>query len=140
MDSKIQFSVNFLFRKIKKKKSTNCKDSSLDAGTLSPAPTLDSKTGPEISDGNLNMYPESSKNSIYLMQNLRIGKSNCLNFFDSGAKAHLIDGKLAKKENLQRILNNHSALGVIGGGTITTEFGNFRFNLGSEKDGICHEI
>ena len=41
---------------------------------------------------------------------------------------------------LQRILKNQSALGVIGGETITTESGNFRFNLGSGKDPICHEI
>ena len=60
VDSKIQFSVNFMFRKAKKVKSTNCIDSGLDTGTLSPAPTLDSKTGAEISDANLNVYPESS--------------------------------------------------------------------------------
>ena len=54
--------------------------------------------------------------------------------------AHLIDRKLVKKEKLQRIISeNHSALGVIGDGTFTTESGNFRFNLGSGKDGICHK-
>ena len=45
-----------------------------------------------------------------------------------------------KKENLQRISENQSALGVIGGGTITSESGDFRFNLGSWNDGISHEI
>ena len=74
------------------------------------------------------------------MQNLRIGNSDCLTFFNSGANTHLIDGKLAKKEKFQRIPENHSALGVIGGGTFTADSGNFRFNLGSGKDGICHEI
>ena len=74
------------------------------------------------------------------MQKLRIGNTDCLTFFNSGANAHLTDGELAKKEKLQRISENHSALGVIGGGTITTESVNFRFNLGSGKDGICHEI
>ena len=88
----------------------------------------------------MKIHPESSKHSIYLMQNLRIGNSDCLTLFDSTANAHLIDGKLAKKEKLQRISENNSALGVIGGGTITTESSNFRFNLGSGKDGICHEI
>ena len=74
------------------------------------------------------------------MQNLRIGNSNCLTFFDSGANDHLIDGTLAEKEQLQRLSDNQSALGVNGGGTITMESGGFRFNLGSAKDGICHEI
>ena len=61
-------------------------------------------------------------------------------FFDSGANTHLINGDLAKKEKLQTISKNHSALGVIRGGTITTDSGNFRLNLGSGKEGICHEI
>ena len=29
---------------------------------------------------------------------------------------------------------------MIGGGVITVESGNFRFNLGSGKDGVYHEI
>ena len=74
------------------------------------------------------------------MQNLRIGNSNCLTFFNSGVNAHLIDGELAEKEKLQLISSNHTVLGVIGGGSVTMEFGNFRFNLGSGEDKIFHEI
>ena len=44
VDSKIQFSGNFLFKKTKKVKSTNYKDSCQESSTLSPAPTFDSKT------------------------------------------------------------------------------------------------
>ena len=128
VDSKIQFSVNFMFRNSKKKKSATLKKSNIDAGNLSPAPTLDSESGAKVSDSNNNVYPESSENVIYLMQNLKIWNSNCLTFLDSGANIHLIDGKLAEKEKLQRISDNNSALGLIGGGTITTGFGNFRFN------------
>ena len=74
------------------------------------------------------------------MQRLRIGNSECFTFFDSEANAHLIDGNLAKTKNLQRISENKSALGLIGGGSIFSEFGNFRFNLISEKDAISYEI
>ena len=74
------------------------------------------------------------------MQNLRIRNSNCLTFFDSGAFVHLIDGTLAIKEKLQKISDTRADLGVIGGGVITAESGNFRFNLGSGKDGIYHKI
>ena len=126
-------------KKNKNKKVANRRNSSLDASTLPPAPTFDSETGEKIPDENLAIHPESSEHSIYLMQNLRIGNSNCLTFFDSGANAHLIDETLAEKEILQRILENHADLGVIGGGTITAESGNFRFNPGSRKVGICHE-
>ena len=83
---------------------------------------------------------ESPKSSIYLMQNLRVGDSNCLTFFDSGANAHLIDGRMVRQEELQLISNKSIALGVIGGGSIRTEYGSFRFNLGPGEDSKYHEI
>ena len=64
------------------------------------------------------------------MQNLRIENSDSLTFFDSGANANLIHGQLAEKEGLQLIYSNSTVLGVMGGGSIMTEYGNFRFNLG----------
>ena len=67
------------------------------------------------------------------MQYLRVGDTNCLMFFDSGANAHLIDGQLARHEELQLILNK-------GGGLIMTEYGSFQFNLGPREDGKYHEI
>ena len=143
MDSKILFSINFLFRKNKKNKKRRVlkrRNSNLDASTLPPAPTFDSETGERIPDENLEIHPESSEHSLYLMQNLRIGTSNFLTFFDSGANAYLIDETLAEKEKLHRFSENQVDLGVIGGRTITAESGNFRYNLGSGKDGICHEI
>ena len=54
------------------------------------------------------------------MQNLRVGDSNYLKFFYSGANAHLIDGQLARQEDLQLISSKSIALGVIGGGSIRT--------------------
>ena len=56
------------------------------------------------------------------MQNLRVGDSNCLTFFDSGANAHLIDRQLAIQEELQLISSKSIALGVIGGGSIRKEY------------------
>ena len=74
------------------------------------------------------------------MLNLRIGNSYCLTFFDFGANAHLIDGQLAEKKKLRLISSNSTALGVIGGGSVGTEYGNFMFNLGPGEDQIYHEI
>ena len=62
------------------------------------------------------------------MQNLRVGDSNCLTFLDSEANAHLIDSQLAKNEELQLISIKSTAPWVIGGGSIMTEYGSFRFN------------
>ena len=74
------------------------------------------------------------------MQNLRIGNSDCLTFFDSRENAHLIDGQLAEREKLQLISSKSTAFGVIGGGSVMTEYGNFRFNLGPGEDEKYHKI
>ena len=73
--------------------------STLDTMTLPPAPTFDSETGVRISNEKQKMHPKSPDHSIYLMQRLRIGNSECLTFFDSGAYAHLIDGKFKNGES-----------------------------------------
>ena len=104
------------------------------------APIIDSETGYRVECEEEDICTESDENSIYLMQNLRVGDSNCLTFFDSGANAHLIDGQMARQEDLQLIPNKSVALGIIGGGSIRTEYGSFRFNLGPGEDGKYHEI
>ena len=97
-------------------------------GILPPAPTFDSKIGVQIFCQDKNVCSESSDNSIYLMQNLRIGNSDCLTFFYSGANAHLIDEQLAEKGKLKLLSSNSTALGVIEGESVVTEYENFRFN------------
>ena len=104
------------------------------------APNIDFETGDRVSCDDRDICTETLDNSIYLMQNLRVGDSNCLTFFDSGANAHLIDGRMARQEGLQLISNKSVALGIIGGGSIRKEYGSFRFNLGSGEDGKFHEI
>ena len=64
---------------------------------------------------------------------------NCLTFFYCGASTHLIDGKLARDEGLQLISSNCTALGIIGGGSVKTEYGSFRFNMDPGEDGKYHE-
>ena len=70
------------------------------------------------------------------MKNLRVEDSNCLTFLD----VHLIDEQLARQEELQLISGKYSALGVIGGGSIRTEYGSFQFNFGPGEAGKYHEI
>ena len=81
-----------------------------------PVPAIDSETGYRVLCEDEDICPESTESSIYLMQYLRVGDCNCLTFFDSGANAHLIEGQLARHEELQYILSKSTALEVIGGG------------------------
>ena len=78
MDSKIQFSFNFIFQRLKKeKKKTKRAKLNKDEVVLAPPSTFDSETGENLKEENLEIQTESSKNYIYLMQNLRIRNSNC---------------------------------------------------------------
>ena len=115
-------------------------ESSHEVKIFPPAPTFDSESGLQVVCQEENVCSKISESSVYLMQNLRIGKSDCLTFFDSGANSHLIDGQLAEREKLQLISSKFTDFGVIGGGSVMTEYGNFRFNLGPRKDEKYHEI
>ena len=114
--------MNFMFQNVIKAGSESVCGSVHVARILPQAPTFDSEMGVQVSGQEKNMCSEISKNSIYLMQNLRIVNSNCLTFFNSGANAHRINKQLEEKEKLQLI---STALGMIGGGSVMTELGNF---------------
>ena len=125
-DSNIQFTVNFMYQ-------TNVIMDSPERSTYNshgmkifpPAPAIDSETGHRVLCEEEDICSETSKSSIYLMQNLWVGDSNCLTLFDSGANAHLKDGQLARQEELQLISSKSVALGIIGGGSIRTKYGSF---------------
>ena len=138
-DSNIQFAANFMYQTNiivhKPEKSLN---SSHGMKIFPPAPAIDSETGHQVLCDEEDICSESSESSTYLMQNLRIEDSNCLKFFDSGANAHLINGELARQEELQLIPSKSIALGVIAGGSIRMEYGSFRLNLGPREDGKYH--
>ena len=129
MDSSIQFAVNFMFHTpVINDNSGSSAESSPGMKIFPPAPAIDSERGLRVLCQDEDICPESTESSIYLMQNLRTGNSNCLTFFDSGANAHLIDSQLARNEEFQLITCKSIALGVIGGGLIMTEYGSFCFN------------
>ena len=88
----------------------------------------------------MSLVSEISENSIYILQNIKLGNSECLVFFDTGANSHLIDGNLASKEGLQLISCERTKLGLIAGGQVESVFGKFRFNLGPGEDENYHKI
>ena len=112
------------------------KPSVLDKNT----PVIHSRTGTKITLNHHNILPESCEHSSYLMQTLKIGSSDVLVFFDTGANTNLISGEVAVKESLQQITSKPTKLTVVGGGTIKTEYGSYRFALGPTSAGDYHEI
>ena len=77
---------------------------------------------------------------MYLMQILKIGSSQVLTFFDSGANVNLIDGDIAVRENLPCVNDKPSSLSVVGGNQIRTEYGQYRFSLGPTPENEFHTL
>ena len=88
----------------------------------------------------MKIIPEITEHAMYLMQILKIGKSEVLTFFDSGANVNLIEGDLAIRENLQCISDKPSSLSVVGGNQIKTEYGQYTFSLGPTSENEFHTL
>ena len=69
------------------------------------------------------------------MQWLRIGDTNHLIFFERGANAHLVQGKMAVAAGFVITSSCPTSLTVVGGGHLKTEYGSYRFNLGPGAGG-----
>ena len=137
VDTKIKFFVNY-FKKTQRPTARRLRANN--QRILDEAPTFNSQTGDQVTVQFKAVDPEISENSSYILQNIKLGKSECLIFFDTGANSHLIDGNLASKEGLQAISSERTRLGLIAGGQVESEFGKFRFNLGPGEDDKYHEI
>ena len=69
------------------------------------------------------------------MQWLRIGGTNHLIFFDRGANAYLVQGKMAVATGFEIISSRPTSSTVVGGGNLKTEYGSYQFNLGPGAGG-----
>ena len=93
VDKNINLSVSFMRETPSVIKTETSAGSAHGSKVFPQAPIIDSETGYRVECEDEDICTESAENSIYLMQNLRVGDSNCLTFFDSGANTHLIDGQ-----------------------------------------------
>ena len=66
------------------------------------------------------------------MQWLRIGGNNHLIFFDRGANAHLVQGKMAVASRFELTSSRPTSLTVVGGGKLKTEYKSYRPGAGGE--------
>ena len=59
------------------------------------------------------------------MQWLRTGGTNHFIFFDRGANAHLVQGKMAVATGFEMPSSRPTSLTVVGGGSLKTEYGSY---------------
>ena len=73
-------------------------------------------------------------------EEIKIGDSEVLVFFDRGANIHIIDGSLVEKEGLQRVSSSPTSLTVVGENSVRSNHVIFGFNLGSGDNGVKIEM
>ena len=88
----------------------------------------------------LQILPESSEDSFYMMQTIKIGSCEATIFFDPGANVNLINGALAQQAGLAVISDKPQALSVVGGGLIRTEYGVYDLRIGDAASGVYHQV
>ena len=103
-------------------------------------PIIHTQTGQMIDSKDVVVIPEIREHAAYLMQMLKIGESDVLVFFDRGANVNLIFGDLAENEGLTKTSFEPTQLTVVGGNSIRTQYGQYRFCLGPTANDEYHEI
>ena len=74
------------------------------------------------------------------MQTIKIGSLGAMVFFDRGANIHIIDGSLAERKGLKKVLCSPTSLTVVGGSEVRSNHETFRFNLGPGDRGEYLEV
>ena len=103
-------------------------------------PCIDTNSGTRVYPEQDLIKLEIDQHAHYLMQILQIGGSQVLTFFDSGANSHLISGEVAETENLEKYSSRPTRITVVGGGSVCSEYGSYKFGLGPDEENKFHEL
>ena len=103
-------------------------------------PIVDTSTGKDITVPRDMIIRETNEATSFVMQWLTIRGKDFLTFYDRGASQHLIKGEMAEDAQLKVVNPRPSSLTVVGGSTISTDYGLYRMALGKTEEGKVHEI
>ena len=107
---------------------------------LEPVPAFNTNTGKTSEPSIVDVIPEVRQDSISVMQYLNIGGRSVLCLFDRGANQHLIEGEIAEEIGMKVINREPSAIGVVSGSRIWTEYGSYQMLLGPTSSGKYFEL
>ena len=107
---------------------------------LDPTPVFNTSTGKEDKPSPQDIINEVKHDSIGVMQYLNINGKSVLCLYDRGANQHLVVGKLAEEVGMKVTGTEPSAIGVVSGGKIWTEYGTYQMILGPTPSGKYHEL
>ena len=122
------------------KESSKPKSLSRPVNENEAAPIFNTSTGLTEDPHSIDLIPESSEDSIGVMQILSVGGKNLLTLFDRGANQHLIDGQIAEDLKIKVNTQDQSAIGVISGSRIWTGYGMYELFLGPTIEGKYFQL
>ena len=82
----------------------------------------------------------SKEQPFFIMQQLRIAGEDVLTFYDSGANIHLVEGSLAERVGFTVLDDRCVSIGVVGGGQVWTEYGQYACILGPDANLQYHQV
>ena len=142
-ESNLKVSANFAWQ-VHATAQSNTLYSTVSLATDKPlniqVPCIDTNSGTRVYPDQELIKLEIDQHAHYLMQTLQIGQSQVLTFFDSGANSHLISGEVAEAENLEKYSSQATRITVVGGGSVCSEYGSYKFGLGPDKENKFHEL
>ena len=103
-------------------------------------PVFNTKSGTQEEPEDTDIIREANDDSIGIMQLLNIHGRTTLTLFDSGANQNLIDGTLAEDLKIKVHTQEPTAIGVISGGQIWTEYGQYQLALGPTRAGKFFQL
>ena len=117
------------------------------ASKTSPPTTRVPKQTYDTRDGSTRMIQPhdqivvpSKEQPFFVMQQLRIGGEDVLTFYDSGANIHLVEGSLAERVGFTVLDDKCVSIGVVGGGQVWTEYGQYACILGPDANSQYHQV
>ena len=103
-------------------------------------PVFNTNTGDIEQSQDIDLIDEVREDSIAVMQILNIKGRLVLTLFDRGANQNLVRGRLAEELGFKPINQSVSAIGVISGSQIWTEYGSYQTYLGPNPQGKYFEL
>jgi len=100
-----------------------------------PVPAFDTHDGALVAQP-FPLTQETSQDSVYIFQDIRIGSRDTLVFYDSGATGNLVVGKVAEELGFKVLTSENQMISSVANRTFWTEYGVYTAILGDRQSGF----
>ena len=92
-------------------------------------PCYDPMTGSPVTCEDIRVVKDADHDSVYILQEIEMNKSDALLFYDTGASGNCVRGAFAERHEFKVLDSRSVPVGTIGAGSIYTGFGTYSCRL-----------